>query len=66
MGASSTGVSCDISGILICRVDLVLNVQKNLGHFDLALVSGIFFSYVGARELVPSSVSVWKSVRILH
>jgi hypothetical protein len=66
MGASSTGVSCDISGILICRVGLVLNVQKNLGHFDLALVSGIFFSCVGARELVPSSVSVRKSVRILH
>jgi hypothetical protein len=42
----------------------VLHVLKNLGHFDLLLVSGIFFSCV--RELVPSSVSVRKSVRTSH
>jgi len=64
MGASSTGVCDDINGNLICRAELVLHLLKNLGHFDLLLVLGIFF--FRAREPVPSSVSVRKSVRTSH
>jgi hypothetical protein len=66
MAASSTGVSCDISGILICRVGLVLKVHKKLGYFDLALVSGIFSLALAPESLLLVRSVVRKSVRILH